>query len=86
MPLSPDNICSECGKKYTSIGSSTKLCPSCLKKKRVQEKIDWLTQRRWNKSEDREATLEERIAWIEEWIYKHKDLAKKKILEDEIPF
>lgn len=85
MAVIKNEICDNCGTPFTGLGCQS-ICPKCSKEKSVQSKVDWLTQRRFNEKENRERTFEERVAWIEEWIYNHKDLAAKQILEDNIPF
>ncbi len=68
--MSYQQTCKKCGKPYTTIypAKVEDLCFSCQKKKYLQEKIDWLADRRYDSINDRPRTLEERIAWIEEWI------------------
>lgn len=82
----PESVCIECGKAFTPVVKNTELCPKCLKKKAKQDKLDWIAERRWNTRENREATIEERVAWMEEWIYEHRELVAKKLLGDNIPF
>lgn len=66
--------CKKCGKPFTSIGNA-EYCISCHKEIGMQKKIDWLTERRWDEEKGEEYTLEERVAWIEEWIYENKPLS-----------
>lgn len=85
MAIIKNADCDVCGKPFTGIVGQNS-CSRCLKKKNIEDKVEWLADRRYNEDEERERTIEERIAWIEEWIYEHKELATTKLIKDNITF
>ena len=60
------NKCLKCGTKYTKmIGAGQvddKICPSCTQKEEEDKKQVWL-------DEQKQRSIEERIATIEDWLY-----------------
>jgi len=63
--------CDECGKSYQGCRSQYgygDLCSECYEIKKDTEYKKWMLDRRNGK------TLEQRIEWIEEWIYANRDL------------
>jgi len=73
MAITREVKCISCGKPFTSILNQEK-CNNCIKKEIKDKKINWLAERRFDVNKDREKTLEERIDWIEEWIYQNEDI------------
>ena len=55
--------CPECGKEFQ--GTPHRLCGECSTKREKRRKAKWDIERRKDRS------LEERIEFIEDWIYKH---------------
>jgi uncharacterized protein YydD (DUF2326 family) len=79
MGITNEVECPVCGKLHTIIGSKDdRKCPKCVKKEKINNKAEWLTERRYDRQGDRPKTLEERIDWLEEWIYEHKEEIERK--------
>lgn len=79
MGITSEVKCPTCGKLHTVVGSNdTRKCPKCMKQEKIEDKAEWLTKRRYNYQENRPKTLEERINWLEEWIYEHKEEVERK--------
>jgi len=84
MPKVEQNlICGNCGKKFDGVRATHHdpalswklLCDACMKKIAESPRTWWLIERRKGKS------MEQRLEWIEEWIYSH---AHDKTLFDNI--
>lgn len=77
-------ICNRCNKKFSGVRAMSKnpfcsfelLCPECMDKITNNEKAKWLEEKRSGKS------IEQRIAWLEEWIYDHKEIIEALNLDD----
>ena len=65
MALLEDLVCTECGKSFKGVFTQNygAMCEECIEARDNAEKQAWLERRRKDK------TPEERIAWIEEYIY-----------------
>lgn len=72
MAIIKQLVCPICGEVYTGVKNSDgspydNTCSKCLKTQENIERKQWFLERHNGK------TIEQRIAWIEEWIYQQKN-------------
>lgn len=87
MGISTHTItCSKCGKEFKTLFKSVILCKACSEVAANEKKLNWFEKRRFSKKENREKTLEERVAWLENWIYENKEKIEESQIKDDVLF